>query len=66
MLGRLAPHKGMREFGHDTLVQSIAKVFNGWISFGMQNDGFVIVRTLTLWFGVDAKHVTAAYVKKVE
>jgi len=59
MFSGLAPDKGVRELRHDALVQSIAKLFDRGIACGMQNDGSIIVRTLTLGFGVDTKHIAA-------
>lgn len=59
MFCRSAPYKGVREFRHDALVQSVTELFNSGITFGMQNDGGIIVWTFPLGFGVDTNHVTA-------
>jgi hypothetical protein len=45
MLRATAPHPGVRKFRQYTLVQTIAKFFNGWI-FRVQNHRLGIVRDL--------------------
>lgn len=47
VLGTAAPHPGVGKLRQDTLVQAIAKFFNGWI-FRVQNHRLGIVGDLAL------------------
>lgn len=58
VLCRLSPYKCVWELIDNTFMQSHTKLFNGWITFTVENHWFIVIWNLTLWFGVDPKHIT--------
>lgn len=65
VLGTAAPNKSVAEFRHEMLMKTIAKLFNSGISRRMQDYRLIIVRYLSLGFGVNSKHVAAA-IREIE
>ena len=57
VFGGFSPDPGKIEFGHDTLVESVAEFFDSGVG-RVQYDGFFVIGHLSLWFGIDTKHVT--------